>query len=304
MTAEAPQPLIEAQGLSASRLDGTCLQDLSFAVPPGAVVAVISEPLASGRLLMDCICGAAQATAGSVTVCGKAPADLSAADRQKLTTLRGPAAFPDSVTVRELLEQLSLLLGDTKPLSDVLTEFGVDNVADIGLRDLNAESQQLVRLACATVGTPSVLLAEKLDDNLSPVKRRAAYRFIKDLRDTGGAVLFTTDNMETTEAVCNRVLVLREGKLVAYDTPENLILAKDNWMRVEVFTDSELELPKISDLDYVHRVVGHGNRCDIFVNNEFDSVRKVIGFLDSENIDIRDLRTYRSTLSDVVWELL
>lgn len=304
MAEESSQTLLEVRGLSASLPDGAHLQNVSFEVPAGAVVVVFSEPLEAGALLLDCLCGAARPQKGDIRVGGADVAGLCADERQLISGLRGPAVFPEGVTAGELLEQLALLLNQPGAGKKRLADLGLEEQGNAFLRTLGPENQQLVRLASAGLGEPRVLVAERIDRDLSPVRCRLAGRLVKDVRDRGGAVVFTTDNMETAEAVCTQVLVLKDGQLVAYDTPENLILAQDNWMRVEVFTDNELAVSKFDALEYVHRAVEHGNRYALFVKNEFESVRRLLGFFDKEGVGVKDLRTYRSTLSDVVWELL
>ena len=302
MPAEPIESVLDVSALSAAAGSDVAISDISFSLKPGTVAALITEPLESGALLLDCLCGLQPASSGTITV-GGVDASSSGIPGASVSMVRGKGAFPTGVTVGELLGQLALLLGESDS-AGLLEEFGLSPVADRLLRDLNAENQHLVRLACSWLGGPKLVVYEGVDRDLSPPRRRLVNRLLRDKRTSGAAIIFTAESMDVAEAICNYVLVIKGDKLVACDTPENLVLAKENWMRVEILTVDELSLEKIGGLDCVNRVVQHGNRYDVFVHNQFDSVRQVMGFLDEEGIGVRDLRTYRSTLSDVVWELL
>lgn len=303
MSSEPIESVVEVSGLSATFGSDTAIADISFSLKPGTVAALVTEPLGSGALLLDCLCGLCAPSEGSIRIDGVELSPGHSTNSFPVSMVRGKASFPAGVTVGELLGQLALLLGGADA-GQLLEDFGLGSVADSLLRDLNAENQHVVRLACSWLGSPKLVVYEGVDRDLSPPRRRLINRLLREKRNTGAAIVFTAGSIDVAEAICNHVLVIKGDKLVACDTPENLILAKENWMRVEVLTDDDLSLEGIVGLDCVNRVVQHGNRYDVFVHNQFDSVRQLLGFLDQEGIAVRDLRTYRSTLSDVVWELL
>jgi len=303
MPSEPIESVVDVSGLSATVGSDAAIADISFSLKPGTVAAVVTEPLESGALLLDCLCGLHTPSGGTIRINGVELSPGNSAAGFPVSVVRGKAAFPAGVTVEELVGQLALLLEDPNA-GQLLEDFGLGSVANSLLRDLNAETQHVVRLACSWLGSPELVVYEGVDRDLSPPRRRLINRLLREKRNAGAAIVFTAESIDVAEAICNHILVIKGDKLVACDTPENLILAKENWMRVEILTDDDLSLEGIGGLDCVNRVVQHGNRYDVFVHNQFDSVRQLLSFLDQEGISVRDLRTYRSTLSDVVWELL
>jgi len=281
------------------------LTDVSFSVAPGTIAAVAAEPLEFGSLLIDCIGGAHPVSGGEIRVGGTRVAPGLPAGALPLSIIRGPGHFPEGVTVREWLEQIAMLLGDDAASVDsVIERLDLRDAEQKPLTALNVEEKQLVRLGAGALGKPAVILVDRLDRDLAPQRRRVVSRFVNELRRAGTSMVFTSETVEMLEAVCSLVVVIKDGRVAKCDTPENLVLSGQQWMRIEVFSDSNVDVDKLGDVECVDRVVQHGSKYAVFAKNEFASVRTVLGFLDEAGADVSDLRTYRATLADVLWELL
>jgi len=292
---------LQVTGVTARAADGAPLENVSFRLEAGSAAAIISEPIGSAALLIDCVAGAASPTSGTVAL--PSGGNGKGALAKSIGILRGEARFPQGVTTGELIEHIGLLRGEPNALGRLVDQFALGDAAGTPASKLGADLRQLTRLGCSTIGLPDLLLLDRADRDLPLPKRRLLHRMIRGQRERGGIALFSCDNLATVEAACTHVIVLRDGKLLACDTIDNLILSHQQWMRIEVLTDTELDLGTVSALDYVHHAVRHGDRYHIFAENKFTSVHRLLTHFDGQNVPLRDVHTFSSTLSDVITEL-
>ena len=291
---------VQVENLSLEVPNGSGLEDVSFTLEAGTVTALVSKPSEHAALLMKCIADIVSPTAGSVRV----SAQGKTLPAEAVSIIRGPAKFPDRFRVGELLTYLGLILNDPEARKRVEEQFGITHADNEFPENLSPDDRQMVRLACNFIGPPAVLLWERLDRDLPLVKRQLVYRTIEQCRERGAVVLFSCEDLAAAEALCDRVMVLNQGKLVACKPPDELLPEGQKWMRIEVFAESQLDEKALLALDCVDRVARHGRRYDCYVENGFSSAGELMTFLQEKNVPVQDFRTYRFTLVDAVMEML
>lgn len=302
MTEQTSEPLVEAVDLCVSSKAGA-LSGASFALPRGTVAGLASEPKGLGLLLLDCLGAIHAPDSGTVRIEGE---DLyaDALVRRRVSIVRGPGRFPYAVKVGELLDHVGLLMRETGGRERVCEELQLQEVTGAYAHDLRGEQQLLVRIACGLLGQPDVLLYDRLFQNLSPAKAAIVRRMVDRRREEGKAIVVAGDDLQALEGACDRVIVLAEGSLKAHDTVENLMRSGQNRMRIEVFTDAEVDLEKVRQLPSVHSAEREGDRYQILAENRFQSVHELVDFFRAEDVELRDLRTYQPTLADEIMQLL
>ena len=90
--------------------------------------------------------------------------------------------------------------------------------------ELSGGQKQRFSIACALVNSPKVLFLDEPTTGLDPQAKRNLWQLIKDLNSDGMTIVLTTHNMEEAEYLCDRIAIMDQGKIVAEDTPQNLIL--------------------------------------------------------------------------------
>jgi len=90
--------------------------------------------------------------------------------------------------------------------------------------ELSGGQKQRFSIACALVNNPKVLFLDEPTTGLDPQAKRNLWQLIKDLNSDGMTIVLTTHNMEEAEYLCDRIAIMDQGKIVAEDTPQNLIL--------------------------------------------------------------------------------
>lgn len=283
---------------------GCAIDDVTLDIEAGRVTALVAAPKPPARMLLDCLAGLAKPTEGEVLVLGKRPEAWGPEDRRRMVYVRGPARFPFAVRVRDLLGQQALLMDDPTGCDRVLEEFGLTGLAGRDLFRLDAESQHMVRVAGSLIGDPDILLYESLFQNLSPSRARLVAGRLRTLAKAGKAILYIADDMQIAEQFCDRVLVLGDGRVLAFSAPDELQESRRDLTFVEAVTQPKLDTDRALQLPFVIEAGAHGRAMHFTLEGETSRIYELLDYFRSEGVEITGLRARRFSLQDAVTDLL
>jgi ABC-2 type transport system ATP-binding protein len=197
------------------------LQDVSLAVERGVVTGLLG-PSGSGKTtLMRCIVGVQIVESGRVEVLGL-PAGSAALRPRVAYVTQAPSVYGD-LTVRENLRYFADLLGGVRDrVDETIAAVGLGGQADQVVRTLSGGETSRVSLATALLGRPEVLVLDEPTVGLDPVLRRDLWDAFHRVAADGAALLVSSHVMDEA-ARCDRLLLLREGRLVASEPPSSLL---------------------------------------------------------------------------------
>ena len=145
---------------------------------------------------------------------------------------------------------------------------------------------------------PELVFLDELSTGLDPQARRTMWDLVRSLRDQGKTVFLSTHFMEEAERLCDRVAIMDHGKIVALDTPENLISGLGVATRVVFTSEDAIDTGQLESLEHVSRVETSGDR--IIVHGQGDRlVSDVVRAVEEHGWRFRDLRSEQPTLDDV-----
>ncbi|MFC4241954.1 ABC transporter ATP-binding protein [Gryllotalpicola reticulitermitis] len=214
---------IEIEDLRVRRGKSEVLRGLTVGVPRGKVVGLLG-PSGSGKTtLLRCIVGVQRITSGTVTVLG-APAG-AASLRRRIGYVTQSASVYDDLTVRENLGYFAHVLG--APASDVARVIGETGLGDQATQltsSLSGGQRGRVSLAAALLGAPELLVLDEPTAGLDPVLRTELWALFHRLADAGTSLVVSSHVMDEA-ARCDRLLLMRDGEVIADDTPSGLLAA-------------------------------------------------------------------------------
>ncbi|WP_405017754.1 ABC transporter ATP-binding protein [Kitasatospora sp. NBC_00070] len=216
-----PAPAIRTSGLTVVRGGHPVLHGLDLEVPAGSVTGLLGPSGCGKTTLLRSIVGVQRISGGRVEVLG-APAG-SAGLRSRIGYLtQAPSVYGD-LTVAENLRYFAAVLG--APAGDpdrVAAAVGLTAHRDHRAARLSGGQRARVSLAAALLGRPELLVLDEPTVGLDPVLRRDLWQLFRDLADAGSTLLVSSHVMD--EAVrCDRLLLMRDGRLLAADTPAGLL---------------------------------------------------------------------------------
>ncbi len=197
------------------------LHGLSFVVPRGMVCGLLGPSGCGKTTLMRALVGAQAGVAGAVEVLGE-PAGSPGLRRRVGYVTQTPAVYGE-LTVRENVDYFADVVGvERAGAFRALTEVGLSDRADQLVRTLSGGQRSRVGLATALLSSPELLVLDEPTVGLDPVLRRDLWELFAGLAAAGTTLLVSSHVMD--EAVrCDRLLLMREGRIVADDSPEALV---------------------------------------------------------------------------------
>jgi ABC-2 type transport system ATP-binding protein len=203
------------------------LRDVSLEVGEGELVGLLGPNGAGKSTLTKIACGLVHPSAGTIEVSG-APAGSDAA-RRALGYLAELFRFPGWCTAEEVLvlhQRLAHSEGGAAERSELLGLVGLGAEGQRRVDTMSKGMQQRLGIAQALIGSPKLLLLDEPTSALDPAGRRTVRELLEELRRRGASVLLNTHLLSEVEHVCDRVLILDRGAIVAAGAPADLTRAR------------------------------------------------------------------------------
>jgi ABC-2 type transport system ATP-binding protein len=211
---------VMVDGLDVTRGGRPVLRDLDLRVPEGRVTGLLGPSGCGKSTLMRAMVGVQRVDGGRVTVLGR-PAGHPALRRDVGYVTQAPSVYSD-LTVGENLRHFARLLG--APSGDVERVMGTVGLADRAgqpVARMSGGQRTRVSLAVALLGAPRLLVLDEPTVGLDPVLRRDLWRTFRELVD-GGVTIVVSSHVMDEASECDLLVLMREGGLVAVDTPDAL----------------------------------------------------------------------------------
>jgi ABC-2 type transport system ATP-binding protein len=231
--------IFSAQGLAKRYGKIDALGGVDVAVDAGELVGLLGPNGAGKSTLVKIAVGLVRPSSGTATVCG-APAG-SAAARASLGYLAELFRFPGWYSADELLalhQRLARSEGGKRERGELLELVGLSDARDRRVEAMSKGMQQRLGIAQALIGSPKVLFLDEPTSALDPAGRRTVRRLLEQLKERGVGVLLNSHLLSEIELVCDRVVILLRGAVVAEGSPAELGRARG----VEIETDAGTRL--------------------------------------------------------------
>ena len=225
---------LSARGLEKRYGSTTALAGVDVDVAEGELVGLLGPNGAGKSTLVKIACGLVRPTRGEAEVCGAKAG--SRASLQQLGYLAELFRFPGWYSADELIalhQRLSGSTGGEAERSELLELVGLTEARDRRVEAMSKGMQQRLGIAQALVGAPPLLLLDEPTSALDPAGRRTVRLLLEELRGRGTSVLLNSHLLSEIELVCDRVVILHRGAVVAEGAPAELSRARG----IEIETD-------------------------------------------------------------------
>lgn len=293
-------PVIYVENLTRRFGDFVAVDHINFEVNQGEVVGYLG-PNGSGKTTtIRMLLGLLEPTEGEATVLGFDAFKQSEEIRARAGYMSQKFAIYDDLTVLENLTFYGGVYGitDKSRIHHTLELVGLTGHVTTLTRSLSAGWRQRLALGIALVHEPKLLFLDEPTSGVDPTARRAFWDLIYELADSGVTILVTTHYMDEAE-YCERVGIMRDGKLLAMDTPSNLkknIIPGDVW---EVYTEPlEAGLEVLPEVNGVLRVSLAGDHLRT-ITERGKKQEDLMKALSAKKINVRDVVVGEPTLEDV-----
>ncbi len=289
---------VEVKNLVKSYGAVKAVDGISFSVHRGEIFGMLGPNGAGKTTTIECVEGLRRSDAGELSVLGFDPQRSGHALRERIGIQLQSATLPERIKVWEALDLFSAFYQKRADWQPLLEQMGLSEKRDAYLSKLSGGQKQRVNIALALVNDPELVFLDELTTGLDPQARRAMWDLVRGIRSQGKTVFLTTHFMEEAERLCDRVAIIDHGKLVALDSPQNLIAALSAESRVVFEGEDGYDPAALRTLPGVTRVEQFGERVVVYGKKK-GLAGRVVHTLEESGVSFTNLRTEQPTLEDV-----
>ena len=275
------------------------LDGVSFDIEQGEFFGLLGPNGAGKTTLISILAGLAKATSGTVSVLGTNVNTQAAEARKKLGVVPQELVFDPFFNVREALRFQSGYFGVTHNdawIDELLESLGLSDKANHNMRQLSGGMKRRMLVAQALVHKPPVIVLDEPTAGVDVELRQTLWQFIAKLNKLGHTVLLTTHYLEEAEALCQRIAMLKNGKVVALDrTDELLKAASSNVLRFKL--DAALPPALAAKARVTGRIVQLPAHDALEIERHLAALREA--GLNAEDVEIR-----KADLEDVFLDVM
>lgn len=308
--------MIEVKNVTKKYANITAVDNISFSVKDGEVVGFLGPNGAGKSTTMNMITGFMETTEGQIIINGY---DISKkAKKAKKQIGYMPEGVPSytELTVKEFVNymaELKLVKRNEKKqeVEKAIQEAGLQEVQNKLIRNLSRGYKQRVSLAGALVGNPAVIILDEPTVGLDPKQITEIRDLIKNLGKKH-TVILSSHILSEVSQICERVIIINHGKIVAVDTPENLE-KKTKEKNTIIVTVEDLKknmeklqekIPEIEEIRLIKDNQDGTKQYAITSNEEIDLRKKLFEILPKEDITIFELKKNETTLEEAFIKLI
>ncbi|MEK6325333.1 MAG: ABC transporter ATP-binding protein [Acidobacteriota bacterium] len=277
------------------------VDDVSIEVREGEIFGVVGPNGAGKTTTIECLEGLRRADGGRIEVLGLDPVRGERELRQRIGVQLQQSALPARIKVWEALDLFASFYDHTVDWRALLDRLGLADKRSTAFAKLSGGQQQRLFIALALLNDPELIFLDELTTGLDPQARRSMWDLVRGIRDQGKTVVLTTHFMEEAERLCDRVAIMDQGRIVALDSPADLMRSHGAENRITFTADGgcEAKLQALAGVTRVDRADGR-----VIVHGSGDGlIGAVVNTLSANEFAFRDLRTEQATLEDVFLKL-
>lgn len=199
------------------------VDSISFEVKKGEIFGILGPNGAGKTTTLEMIETMREIDGGTIYVDGLDVAKQPNEVKRIIGVQPQTPAFQDKQKLSEIIEMFAAAYGERVNAKEFLDDVQLGEKANSYAEQLSGGQRQRLSIATALVHSPSVFFLDEPTTGLDPQARRNLWGLIKQVRDKGVTILLTTHYLDEAEMLCDRVAIMDQGKIIALDTPKNLI---------------------------------------------------------------------------------
>lgn len=203
--------------------DKQAVDGVSFEVEKGEIFGILGPNGAGKTTTLEMMEALRPIDGGSVFIDGIDVAKQPHKVKYLIGVQPQAPAFQDKTKLKEVVEMFAAAYGERVDPMKFLADVDLQEKADSYVEDLSGGQKQRLSITTALVHGPKVFFLDEPTTGLDPQARRHLWDLIKQVRDRGISVIMTTHYMDEAEILCDRIAVMDNGRIIAIDTPKNLI---------------------------------------------------------------------------------
>jgi ABC-2 type transport system ATP-binding protein len=290
--------VIEVEGLRKSYGGVEAVRDLDLHVSEGEVLAMLGPNGAGKTTTVEILEGYRSRDAGRVSVLGQDPWTAGAELRRRVGIVLQSCGFDPYLTVAEIIRMYAGFYPAPRRVDEVVALVGLEEKAGSRVRSLSGGQQRRLDVGLALIGDPELLFLDEPTTGFDPSARRQAWAIIRDLCALGKTVLLTTHYMDEAQALADRIVVIRDGRIVAEGTPDQIGGRSSGTVTIRFSVADGVALPDGFDAER-----HDGQAIVLRTTDPVPALHRLTSWSLEQGIEIKNLSVMPPSLEDIYLEL-
>lgn len=308
------QAAIQVKGLRKSYKTVKAVDGLSFQVEAGEIFGMVG-PNGSGKTTtIECIEGLRKPDEGVISVLGLDPVKDIYELRERTGIQLQAANLPRRMRVGEALELFGSFYRQPREWRPLMEGLGLVDKERVYFSQLSGGQQQRLFVALALINQPEVVFLDELTTGLDPRARHKIWDLVREIREQGTTIFLTTHYMDEAERLCDRVGIIDQGRMIALDTPAQLVSSLGMATRITFQVNGRSRLgdgrdraavfdpTRVGVLEGVQRVEKEGDQVTVYGQGA-QLIGAVVNTLETGGVVFHSLQTEQADLEDVFLSL-
>ena len=308
--------MIEVKNVTKKYGKAVAVEDISFTINEGEIVGLLGPNGAGKSTTMNILTGYIEQTSGEVAIEGYNTLKKPKKAKKQIGYMPEGVPLYTDLTVKEFVTYMAELKQVNKKerkekIEKVIEQTGLKEVENKLTRNLSRGYKQRVSMAGALVGEPKILILDEPTVGLDPKQITEIRSLIKELGKTH-TIILSSHILSEVSQICNKVIIINKGKIVATDTPENLEnkVSKNNCIYVTVEdTENKIETikDKIKEIKNIKLVQENEDKTKQYLieaDKDTDLRKTIFSEFAKENITIFEMKKADTTLEDAFIKLI
>ncbi len=297
----AQDAAIRVSGLHKSYGEHEAVRGIDFEVGKGEVFGFLGPNGAGKTTTVEILEGYRERTAGEVSVLGIDPIRATREWRTRIGLVLQECELNPLLTVAETMDLYSSFFPHPRSVDETLDLVGLGTKRDARVGSLSGGQQRRLDVGVGIVGNPELLFLDEPTTGFDPTARRDAWNMIEGLKDLGTTIVLTTHYMEEAQHLADRVVILREGRIVAEGAPDTLgdQLGRETMIRFRTFNGVADRAAEAIG----RKAVVSGGQATIATTDPQGDLYRLLAWAEDEGITLPDLEVRRPSLEDVFLEV-
>ena len=256
------EPAVQVENLVKRFGTFTAVDGVTFAVERGEVFGILGPNGAGKTTTLEIIESLQKPTEGRVSVLGLDVQSKASEVKARIGVQLQASAYYDYLNLTEILALLGSFYTNKAAPAILLEQVGLSDKAVNRVATLSGGQKQRFAVAASLVNNPELVVLDEPTTGLDPQARRNLWSLIKEVNQRGVTVVLTTHSMDEAELLCSRLAIMDHGKLLAVDTPRNLVNKLEASYAVKLTMDQPMTMAQLEDLNGRVEILQSGEQDD------------------------------------------
>ncbi|MCC7543460.1 ABC transporter ATP-binding protein [bacterium] len=269
------------------------LKDVSFAIPEGQISGFLGPNGAGKTTTIRCLMDFIRGDSGEIKVLGMDAREDSVALKAKIGYVPSDHQLNEKWTGEQHITYISQARGVSGTAPEIVERMHLDVGSKV--KNLSSGNKQKLSIILALIGNPSLLVLDEPTQGLDPLFQNEIYEILRDFQQTGGTVLISSHNLSEVQRLCSRVVIIRDGQIIAEEPLDSLRALNTHEITVRF---AKKVSPKVFERDGVVVTAHAPTEISMKVRGGLDAVVKQLAAY-----SVVDLQVTHASLEEVFMEM-